>query len=120
MLRFVSDDTRWAIPPPAQNYLDYEDYMCHRWSPTVGSSMTTYPFKVWLDIIDIPPHLWSVDEILKGIASTGILLDHSPLHQITSFERFRILIATTHPRILKSITFLLQGVITGCKIKIIS
>jgi hypothetical protein len=86
----------------------------------VGSNTTTYPFKIWLDILDVPPHLWSLDELIKGLTNISMLVDHAPLPNIQSFERFRILIAATHMRILKSINFLLQGVQTVCNIEITS
>jgi hypothetical protein len=86
----------------------------------VGSNTTTYPFKIWLDILDVPPHLWSLDELIKGLTNISMLVDHAPLPNIQSFERFRILIAATHMRIPKSINFLLQGVQTVCNIEITS
>jgi Domain of unknown function (DUF4283) len=99
LLRFGDGTTTSSIPSPAQSYLDYEGYLYHQWIPSVGSTVGTYSFKVWLDIIGAPPHLWSIDELVTGVSTIGILLDHAPLHHVSSFERFGVLVAATpkHP-----------------------
>jgi hypothetical protein len=58
MLRFSSDAHTQAISSLAKTYFDYEGYLYHQWTPMVGSSIASYPFKIWLDIIEAPPHTY--------------------------------------------------------------
>jgi hypothetical protein len=92
--------------------------MRYRWFPMVNSKELNLRFKVWLNVMDVPPHLWSLDEILKGVGSLGVLLDHASLYHVQSFEKFRILIACkdlhSQPH---NIMFVLDGVETKCNLK---
>jgi hypothetical protein len=183
LLRFSVDASTHVISSSAQSYLDYEGYLYHQWTPTIGSMVATHPFKLWLDIVGVPPQLWeltspaelkkfrrcssfdcavrsfingsdltvinslmhqnscldfptavviflswfdfpaemftrkfstentnpqlwSTDELVKGVPT---ILDHAPLHNVSSFEQFHVLVAAPHLNISKSITFLLGG-----------
>jgi hypothetical protein len=64
------------------------------WSPAIKSSEHGLEFKVWLDLVDLPPHIWSLDELAVVLASFGLILAHSPLNKVPSFERLHLVIAT--------------------------
>jgi hypothetical protein len=94
--------------------------MQYKWSPLNNAKELNLHFKVWFDIINAPPHFWSLDEIIKAVGSFGVLLDHAPLHHVKSFEKLRVLVACRSLRVPHSVTFALDGVETKCPIAICS
>jgi hypothetical protein len=71
-------------------------------------------------ITNLPPHFWSIDEILKAVGSFDVLLDHAPLHHVKSFEKFHILVAAHSLCVPGNLTFVLDGVETTCPLAVCS
>jgi hypothetical protein len=55
--------------------------------PTVKSKEALLGFKVWLELADLPPHTWSEQEIATTTSSFKLVLAHTPLASISSYER---------------------------------
>jgi hypothetical protein len=69
-------------------------YISFLWSLTVKSKEHSLSYKVWLDLVDLPPHIWALDELAILTSSFGLILAHTLLNQLSSFERLRLSIAT--------------------------
>jgi hypothetical protein len=69
-------------------------YISFLWSPAAKSEEHSLSYKVWLDLVDLPPHLWSFDELAVLTSSFGLILAHSSLNKVASFERLWLSIAT--------------------------
>jgi hypothetical protein len=63
--------------------------------PTIKSKELALSYKVWLELVDLPPHMWSEQEISITGAQLGVVLAHTPLSSVSSFERLRLCVATT-------------------------
>jgi hypothetical protein len=67
-------------------------------------------YKVWLDLVELPPHVWSLDELAVISASFGLILVYAPLNNVRSFERSRLIIATDNlAHVPRSIELFLNG-----------
>jgi hypothetical protein len=85
-------------------------YIAFPWSPAISTKEHTLGYKVWLDIADLPPHFWSLEELAVITAPFGLILAHPPFKQVASFERLRLAITTDDlRRIPKSVTVFLNG-----------
>jgi hypothetical protein len=96
LLAFNSHITHQEFNLICEQRLNKLGYIFFHWTPTVRSSMESLGFKVWLEILDLPPHYWSVQEIPTLATFFGLVLTHTPLAEVASFERLRLCVATNN------------------------
>jgi hypothetical protein len=88
-------------------------YISFLWSPAAKSEEHSLSYKVWLDLVDLLPHLWAFDELAVLTSSFGLILAHSSLNKVASFERMRLSIATDALlKIPRAICLFLNGIRT--------
>jgi hypothetical protein len=51
-------------------------------------------YKVWVELADLLPYVWSEQEIPILASPFGLVLAHTSLIQLASYERLRLYIAT--------------------------
>jgi hypothetical protein len=93
-ISFNSNLTNEDYQATFREHLTPQGYISFMWSPAIMSSEHRLGFKVWLDLVDLPPHVWSLHELDVVLASFGLILAHSPLNKVPSFERLHLVIAT--------------------------
>jgi hypothetical protein len=110
LLMFNSHLTDPDYQTACKKHLTPRGYISFAWSPAVKSSQRGLGFKVWLDLADLPPHVWSLDELAVVFAPFGLILAHAPLDNVPSFERLRLVIATDNlSRLPKNVHLFLNG-----------
>jgi hypothetical protein len=65
-----------------KQHLSSQGFVSFLWSPAVKSTEHGMGYKIWLDLVDLPPHVWSLDELAVISASFGLILEHSPLNNV--------------------------------------
>jgi hypothetical protein len=85
-------------------------YISFLWSPAAKSEEHNLGYKVWLDLVDLPPYLWALDELAVLTSSFGLILAHSSLNKVASFEWLQLSIATDAlSKISRAICLFLNG-----------
>jgi hypothetical protein len=83
-------------------------YITFLWSPALGTSEKKLGYKAWLDLVDLPTHMWTEKELAIIVSSFGLIISHTPLIYVPSLERLRLLVATDNLlRIPRNISILL-------------
>jgi hypothetical protein len=92
------------------SYLSSLSYIAFAWSSTIKIEMQALGYKVWIDLVDLPPHAWSLEELAVISSSFRLILPHPLFKKVESFERLRMVIATDNlSRIQRSIMMFLNG-----------
>jgi Domain of unknown function (DUF4283) len=77
LLAFNSNITHQEFNAVCDHKLNKLGYLFFLWTPVVKSKQEPLGFKVWLELIDLPLHCWSAQEIPTLASSFGLVLTHS-------------------------------------------
>jgi hypothetical protein len=92
-------------------------YIFFHWSPAIKTTQHGIGYKIWLDLVDLPPHVWSLEELVVLTSSFGLILAHAPLNKVPSFERLHLAISKDNlSRIPRAIELFLNGRISNVPI----
>jgi hypothetical protein len=69
-------------------------YISFPWFPAIKSKEHDLGYKLWLDLVELSPHTWALDDLAVLTSSFGLILAHSLLSQVSSFKRLRLSIVT--------------------------
>lgn len=75
-------------------YLWDEGFIFQHWSQMEGAQVLMPRFKVLIDLIGVPPHLWREDYIVSATAKLGLFLGTVAPEHASDYTAWRLAIAT--------------------------
>jgi Domain of unknown function (DUF4283) len=85
LLAFNSHITHNEVMMICDQKLNSQGYVFFLWTPAVNSKKQALGFKVWVELLDLPPHCWSIQELPTLTASFGLILAHTPLSHLRGY-----------------------------------
>jgi hypothetical protein len=59
--------------------LSRRGYITFLWSLALETTEEKLGYKVWLDLVDLPAHMWTEKAIATIASSFGLIMSHTPL-----------------------------------------
>lgn len=50
-------------------------------------------YKVWIELKNLTPQQWNLDHLIPAVSTFGVVLEHSPMHNVRSLEKMMVVIA---------------------------
>lgn len=97
-------DTRYILVSPAEadrntfltnhgTSLQELGLVAYPWSAAIDADTQHLKYKVWIELKRLSPQQWNLDHLIPAISTFGVVLEHSPMQSVRSFEKMRAVIA---------------------------
>lgn len=73
--------------------LQKQGYVIYPWTQAINGKPLKLKYKVWLQLIGMPPQAWTLTHLLHAVGSIGPLLDHTPMASVLSLEKMMAVVA---------------------------
>lgn len=97
-------DTRYVLLLPAE--MDRDTFLntygkrikelglvAYPWSAGIDTAKQYLKYKVWIELRRMTPQQWNLDHLIPAISTFGVVLEHSPMQGVRSFEKIMAVIA---------------------------
>lgn len=97
-------DTRYILLLPAEVncefFLNTHGKRLHElglvaypWSAGIDATKQFLKFKVWIELKNLSPQQWNLDHLIPAVSTFGVVLEHSPMQGVRSFEKMMTVVA---------------------------
>lgn len=96
-------------------------YVTYPWTPTINGFALRLRFKIWIALTKMSPLAWTIDHLVSGMSSFGVVLDHAPMNKVNSLEEMYAVVAVTDLELIpQSIIMWIRGIGRPVGVKVIS